>query len=384
MAARSIVSDVRGRRRTYLKALLLLASTAVCVLGAEAFLRVTDYVAGDLSLYRSNPAGGGSFRLKPNLDLVARFGETRVLVKTNSHGMRWREIPVNAGRPARRVAFVGDSFTFGLWADSVERSLVGVADSVLRPDGFEVMNFGVPGYGLLDVELQIQQEVLAFRPDYLIWVFYTGNDFLDTSLGLNRYRVSANGTLELDETILRRAIPPEFLDESWSVRTTLQTFRLYGLSRQVVKGIWGGRLGRDTGARIPATVTYTSNVFWSRDRYPEFADRAKNASLTALERIRARCEAQGIRLLVVALPSIEQVYAPSLFGEGYDIRLPQKYVEDYARMASIPYLDLLPSLAAQAREGKNLHFQSDGHFNNLGHQVTGELVAAFFERHAAR
>ena len=236
---------------------------------------------------------------------------------------------------------------------------------------------------MLDVELQIQEQVLGFSPTSIVLVFYTGNDLLDTLLGLQRYSVSANGTLQLDQDILREKIPADMLDDGWGARDALASFRLSAFLGQVVRGIRSDEWGHRDGVRAPEAETYTSNMFWSQRRYPAFAQEARRVSLAALTRIQELCDQYGVQLLVVSVPSIEQIYNPSWFGDSYDIRLPQRYIEEFAGSASVPYLDLLPSLAIEAREkGRNLHFQSDGHFNNLGHQVSGELVAEFIQRRA--
>ena len=40
-----------------------------------------------LSLFEPNPEGTGSYRLKPNLDLVTSVADSEVKIHTNSHGM---------------------------------------------------------------------------------------------------------------------------------------------------------------------------------------------------------------------------------------------------------------------------------------------------------
>jgi hypothetical protein len=74
-----------------------------------------------------------------------------------------------AGRrppPRHRIALVGDSFTFGLevhyedtWGNQLER--------VLGPE-FQVLNFGVDGYGVDQAYLRYQRDVLAWHPDVVI------------------------------------------------------------------------------------------------------------------------------------------------------------------------------------------------------------------------
>ncbi len=75
------------------------------------------------------------------------------------------------------------------------------------------------------------------------------------------------------------------------------------------------------------------------------------------------------------------MYSPFAFGDCYDSGFPQKYIEEFAKEHSVPYLDLLLPLVAYAREyNKNIYYQNDWHFNNEGHLISGKLVASFFRR----
>ena len=175
--------------------LLLFSVTCIlCLIGAEIFLRIIEK-DNKFVVFRENPSGKGSYRLRPNLDYVFNYeinGEhRRFIIKTNSHGMRWREVEKEKPAGKKRIAFVGDSFTFGESADRIENSFVGVFDSLIDKSQYEVLNFGVDGYGLDDMELQIREEVLQFDPDYIILMFFNGNDFRDTYLGLNKFDISS-------------------------------------------------------------------------------------------------------------------------------------------------------------------------------------------------
>lgn len=77
-------------------------------------------------------------------------------------GMSFAALP-----PKRRIAVVGDSFTFGLevryedtWAHQLERAL----DS-----RFQVLNFGVDGYGVDQAYLRYRRDVVAWHPEIVIF-----------------------------------------------------------------------------------------------------------------------------------------------------------------------------------------------------------------------
>ena len=49
-----------------------------------------------LDLLTTNPNGTGSYRLKPDIDLVTRIDGREVRIRTNRHGMHWRDVGVGS------------------------------------------------------------------------------------------------------------------------------------------------------------------------------------------------------------------------------------------------------------------------------------------------
>ena len=87
---------------------------------------------------------------------------------SSAEGLRSAQAGVAlAAAPARRrIAVVGDSFTFGLevryedtWPHQLERALGGE---------FQVLNFGVDGYGIDQSYLRYRRDVLAWKPEIVI------------------------------------------------------------------------------------------------------------------------------------------------------------------------------------------------------------------------
>lgn len=358
--------------------IVLLVSLLVSFGIAELGLRISNPPPKKLHLFRENPYGTGSYRLRPNLDLTAKFGGKTIVIKTNAHGMRWREVSVSKPPTSRRIAFMGDSFTFGQWADSIEESFVRVFEDRMAPAGVEALNFGVPGYGLLDVELLIREQVLQFWPDSIVLMFYNGNDLLDTYLGPDRYSVNKSGDLVTNSEVVDRRIPEEFRPKARAFSESLKE-QVY-VARQLNAGL--DALFRGGQPPAPQRKTedkfYTSDLFWSRTRYPEFAVRARESTLDALARIAILCRQKHVELRIAAIPSMAQVRLPTESGGEYRNDLPQRYLAEFAASHSVPFLDLLPGLVAHVREsGAEIYYPVDGHFNNEGHRIAGGLLASF-------
>ena len=335
----------------------------------------------ELPLLQENSAGTGSYRLRPNLDLETRVGNSRIQIRTNSHGMRWRETSLK-GRPGRqRVAFLGDSFTFGAWATDSAHTLVGVFESNLPADRFEALNFGVGGYGLLDEELLLKEVVLRFEPAYVIVVSYMGNDFPDTWLGLNRENI-INGTARLNPETLKSRVPSKYLiaDDRVPVPCPAPAWRRLAQGSAAFRRLAPLLHMEDLCVRFRPNRSFLQPGFWSSLPPPAVVQPAKDAVMESLSRMEALTAAHQARLAVVALPTAAQVYALEPSRHNFDTALPQAYLQTFCRDRRIPYLDLLPLLRQQAAaSNRRVYLKRDIHLTDFGHAKVGELIAAWFD-----
>lgn len=319
-----------------------------------------------------NPHGTGSFRLKPNF----YYKDKEITIQTNSHGMRWREVSINNSAGRKRIAFAGDSFTFGCWVAQTKNTFVGIVDSQLDSKKFEILNFGVAGYGLDDIRLQVEEEMLKFRPAYIVVVFFNGNDFRDTYLGLNKYNI-VDGLTEWSQANLDKKIPREFHKKGYIENRGFARLRSLRLLRGYASKVIGTLLSGKS-SDFWYRDDFMSYTFWSQVNYPEVAIKAKGLSLKTLDDIRRICEFNNIKLIIISLPFREQIYAKKARDKYYDISLPQRYIEKYAANYSIPYLDLLLSLRSYiAGNHEDIYFGEDVHLNDRGHYVVGKLITSF-------
>lgn len=101
-------------------------------------------------------------------------------VRTNSCGMRGADIPIEKSPSTFRVAFLGDSFTFG-WGVEEDKSFPSVTGAILQQfaqegTDVEVLNFGVPGYSTFQEVALFEEKGIDFRPDAVV-LFFIENDF---------------------------------------------------------------------------------------------------------------------------------------------------------------------------------------------------------------
>jgi len=354
-----------ARREWARRLALAAAATAFALVTAEVALRALDYQHDVLALFE--PRDGDGFRLQPDLDITTRVRGRAAHLTTNSRGLPWREVE-DDGRP--RVAVLGDSFAFGLWASEQSAAFPAVFERGIDPRRYQVINFGVPGYGYTDMAIALTEDVLPRSPTWVVLVSYNGNDYLDTWLGPNRYRVTANGALEQDREAIADALPAEI------VRATpvpggrlVDRSPLLRMTRAVARRVLPSREpDADPG------TGWTSDLIWSAAHYPEYAAEARDVALAELARIDDLVRAGGSQLVLVALPYAQQVEQPGLFGDEYDIDLPQRDIAALAQVRGLPFLDLRPGLAGHG----DLYVQGEGHLTDAGHDRVGQLLAEFF------
>lgn len=386
--SQSPVSLPRTRHVWFAAASLLLGTLAGLLL-AEVGLRAREAIAPPsprpqeqrLPLFVPNPHGSGSFRLRTSARFEVRVGTQDVTLRTNSLGMAWREVSLQAPPGKRRLAFLGDSFAMGCWARDAAHGFVGVVEAQLNPERFEVLNFGVGGYGPEDQALLLDEEVLRFSPSWVVVTLFNGNDFRDAYLGLDKDRL-VDGSVELREDVIRERVPPEYWRHSGPVSLPAAersawraALRRSALFRATAPWL---RL-ENLGLQFVPSPQFTQYSFWSRVPVPPVALRARDVALAAVGRMEAALAAAGGRLGIVSLPSWEQVYAVEAAGSDFDIALPQVYVQTYARERGIPYLDLLPILRDHvARSNERLYVVGDTHWNERGHALAGEAIVRWF------
>jgi SGNH hydrolase-like domain, acetyltransferase AlgX len=124
---------------------------------------------------------------------------------------------------------------------------------------------------------------------------------------------------------------------------------------------------------------FTTFTFWSQVPQPEVILRARDETLSTLDRMNALARARGAVLGVVAIPFRDQVYAERAAGAHFDTGFPQAYVKVHCAERGIPFLDLLPPLRQRAIETRDpLYLREDIHFNDSGHALAGSLMREWF------
>lgn len=387
------------RRPLLARLALALAATLFTLAALELGLRLAGYAHPNF--YRPEPDRG--WGLVPGASGRWRQ-EGDAQVRINEDGRRDQEHP--AAKPPRelRVALLGDSMVEALqvpvdhtaW-ELAERRLEGCER--LGGRRVEILNFGVSGYGTAQELLTLRHRVWKYRPDLVLLAFYAGNDVR------NNHRPLEQDPLR-PYLVLRGDPPRLLLDDSfrqsrgYRLRRSLPGRAVYGLvdaSRllQLAKqaksaadglvGAWKAR--RTTRGQAALQELGLDNAVYAApaDREWRAAWRVTEALVRALDR---EARAGGARFAVVTLSTPIQVHPDPAARRRFAARLgvadlgyPERRLGAFARTDGIPALLLAPELGRHAaRTGTYLHGfpntrPGEGHWNEEGHRVAGNLLA---------
>jgi len=224
-SAESVVmtqSTERGRFRQILGAVGSgLLVTALTLAGLEIFLRIADFrelregVSERSLSYRYDAELGWA----PIPSSTSKATNARTVeVRHNSLGLRDDELSADA-RPT--ILFLGDSFVWGLDAESNERF-----SELLKPRiaSHRILAAGVSGYGTDQEYLLLKKLWPQIKPAIVVLVFCTMNDRGDNSTNIRYehyhkpyFATAPDGSLELSG----QPVPLSFLqyiNEVWWVR----------------------------------------------------------------------------------------------------------------------------------------------------------------------
>ena len=148
--------------------LAVAACTIGVLLGLELFLRVAGYQAREP--YGPDPVLG--WTLRPGV--TGWFGkEGGALVSVNAAGRRDEHVPMGKPDNVYRIAVLGDSYSEAFQVER-EQAYWALLPRLLQQCGFQpgrrfqVLNFGVSGYGTGHQYLTLVSRAFLYQPDLVM------------------------------------------------------------------------------------------------------------------------------------------------------------------------------------------------------------------------
>lgn len=307
-------------------------------------------------------------------------GEFDVTFAVNALGLR-DDADLTLAKPAgtRRVLVVGDSFVLGYTVDRHDH-FVDLVEAALQADpkpergAVQVLNGGTEGYSNDQELLWLRREGFAFQPDVVVACFFQNDVWMNgqaSYTGNPKPRLAPDGRVEPAADV----VPPP---RGWLARHTA----IGGLFDNLATSMkHGAELGWQSGTKSlpidevvmlkapPAAVADC----WARTE-------------ACFRELKKSCDEKGAKLLLVAIPTREEVEPGALERwcaargatmDEVDPTSPAQKALALARKSGIAVVDPLAALQSKANGGAKLYFEKDWHVNPSGSRVlASELYRA--------
>jgi hypothetical protein len=406
-------------------------SVFVGLLLFEIFLRAVGFTYP--IFYQPDEMRG--YALRPGIEGWYRK-EGASFVRINGEGLRDREHAKQKPEGTFRIALLGDSYAEAFQVEQdkafwtvLERRLQEC--TALNNRKVEVINFGVSGYGTTQQLLTLREKVWDYAPDMVLLALTTNNDVLDNSRALKNadeipYFIFDGDKLTLDNSFrdttafrLRNSAlnrvgrwlrdNMRFVQAIHQGQAALKSrLDAWRESRAAQKTRPEGGAGegadahatpRDASAQPASDATAqpaqqqdaptdepgAANMIYREPSDDTWRD-AWRVTEKLLATMRVETEARGATFVVATLSNGIQVYPDASAREAFARRLgvadlfyAERRFRELGEREGFPVLNLAPDLQSYADRNKVfLHGfapqPGNGHWNETGHAVAGELL----------
>ncbi|HTW88395.1 MAG TPA: SGNH/GDSL hydrolase family protein [Candidatus Binataceae bacterium] len=365
---------------------LVLGGIVVALLIAAAGLRIANHWYP--YFFRFDSAAG--WNLRPGASgYYGREGGS--YVRINRGGFRGPERPLAKPPGTFRVAMLGDSYTEAIQVP-YEQTFSAVTERrlsscpALAGRHVEVLDFGVDGYGTTQELVTLRKQALAYSPDAVVLAIFLGNDIRNNSVVLEGNQCRPFDALEDGKLV---PVGPFFDSPS---------FRLWCMARfnyrdaaltDLFSQAWTIIRHHPSGPTLENPVERAINYNIYKPPSDKAWRDAWDVTDALVVKVRDVSVAHHAMFLAVTLDTGVQVLPEAAMREKFmrwqkitDLFYPDEQIEALGRREDFAVLALAPSLQkyAEAHDVYLHGFKNTpmgfGHWNAVGHQQAGELIAA--------
>jgi len=383
------------RKELVLAGLLFLALPLL----VEAGLRISG-TRFEPQLYQ--PSRERGWTLRPGASGLVS-GETRQEVRINSHGFHDRERSYEKPDGTFRIAVLGNSWTEALQVP-LEKTYPAVLEGELQGRScwngkrIEVLNFGVAGYSTGQELLALRQEVWKYQPDLVVLALYPARDIANNVRELNNaanpeqspYYIYRDGELIEDSAFsgLPSLQPRQIALQKlrYGIDDRVQVLQAINALQRIAKLRFATAAAKQRAQKFG--VGELEFDIYAPPRSIEMSE-AWKVTEGLLTLMQDEVKAHGAEFRVVVLATRPQVLPDPAKREELRAKLEVKdftYVDrrlcEFGAKQDIPVTLLSPALSAYAEthhvylNGFNDHNWGAGHWNETGHRLAAEAIAA--------
>jgi lysophospholipase L1-like esterase len=274
------------------------------------------------------------------------------------------------------IVFLGDSLVEG-GGVNLDQNFAGLVAQRLPTQG--VLNLGLAAAGPERQYRIYQRFGRALRPSIVVAGWYLASD-VHNDERFHAWLREGQGTdyNNFRLHVFSRKKPAKNSEGSLPIKRLLNS-RLYGMGQELLSR-WRGK---DAALQDSFRFANGEEIVFEK-RALEFAaqaiaadDARIDALFTSLEQLRTLVLSQQAELVVMLIPSKEELYGPGGAPDGASAvaRVRQRLQE-----TNLPVVDLYPALRARG-DVQSPYFSRDIHLNAYGHRIVAEQFVSWFHAH---
>lgn len=361
----------RRRQFTFAGISLVLGFTVALILTEWAlgfYSQRTQVQSMDPGFIRYHPQLGWS--LSPGWSGQHKHYDYEASYQIGPDGFRSQPAKDQLEPDSRRIAVIGDSFTFGLGVEDDETfaALLNLGTDEL------FVNYGVPGTST-DQHLLLLNQILERRyHDEVLLVVYLPNDVLDNTLQypLQAEQAKPRFLLDGNELILDNVPVPRVAKPARLRSTTMGSIVLNGLENEA------GFLERSQLGRLLQSGLGIGS-FEMTELQPVLSQNLSPALLLFSALLDASVNVtneQQSELTLVLLPGRDALLNQDGVSHHFQEYLRQEIIT-MADSRGVSVIDLMTELATQPRGNlADFYFPNDGHLTPAGHEFVADVLAS--------
>lgn len=319
-------------------------------------LKGVSVASGDYGFFMDSFSGR---RLIPNSHVICVYNNgNRVMIDINSLGFRGEELPEQKNPDEMRVLVLGDSITFGVYVPE-EATYVRQAESHLNlsrhAKRIRLINGGVEGIGTKDEIDILESQGVRITPDIVVVGFYLNDANPPDRLAYGL----ANPGFVRRHSVLAQTIYLSYILRQYRYGNRAEEEDMYGWLDNPPP--YDLKTNRNALLQYAKSARRDWGVAWEPDSWGLIDEQ--------LDRLKKLSNKYQFSVLLLAFPSAFQVDAEYL-EDG-----PQQRLKGLVGKYNFDYLDLLPVLRSQAKNGPL--FSDHCHLEKSGHDIVGKTLAFY-------
>ena len=327
--------------------LLLKRNKIILALLAISYTLLAAFFVGEIYYRYIFDATDNVYHIKTTRRWIDRH------VQYNSSGYRDDHFWTDKDARETRIAFIGDSYTFGYGIKNMNNRYTETLGAKLKSQcadqkTLKTYNFGLPGNQSQTYVKQVPLEVMRYQPDAIIMQYYMDDIDGDRPQELTTRPLEQTIYAYKNQPIINFILGHSYFLEYWYIRLAALISPQHN---------WG------------ELINYNENLY----RNPEVWQRHLGSLQSIISSTRGGTK---IPLIVFIIPLSHRL------GSDYPLTDIHQKLIDYFDELNVPVVDMLPILN-QYRPNQIMVSKRDFHLNELGHQLIAEELYKLVKDHPA-